>query len=486
MNATSSAGIEHRTRRMKRFVLIATIVGLGIVGCGGGGGGSSGGETVSTTNPRVSTDVGAVTITVTDVFGAPAAGASVIVRSSANGGWGSESELVADAQGKAVHSRVPVGEVDALAWSDSPLYALGSSREIKLSAGEHVDLAMTITPASDTDGASGGFAASNVSADAVSADGRTVDFTLRVFTLSEGAPYLQISPCSAEHTGGIACVSGPTGSVAEYSVDGGGNATATARIGGSTPAPFAITLLTDQSRTMAAIDPWDARLFAMKYFLVRKPPADSVLLAAFAADDVAAGERSQLPQQPVSLFPLEDPRFIAAPNELLSTIDALESLEGGAAPLYASIEALIDYTATHAPGTVRRAVVVLTDGTDDTCGSAAQCAAARERVIERSRTRAVPIVVVALLHPDPWWTAGVWSAAELAERTGGIVLWAANASDLGVVLERLPAILNGTATLYTGRFRIRASTDGAFRSGAIVRGNLSWGWGALPFAVQIP
>ncbi len=481
----------HGSAAYRLFVKVATAMAIattiGIAGCGGGGGsGGAGATPFASANPRSSTGAGDVAVTVTDVFGAPAAGASVYASSSANGAyWSSSPGLIADAQGKVLFNRVPAGQVSVWASTDSPVSAGGGSQEVDLSANGRVDLSVTLDPYSDYDGGPGGFAQSSVAADAVSADGRSLTFTLRMFPLFDGEPYLQINPCAHEWTGGADCVVGPTGSVAAYSVENGGSS-APSRIDGAAPAPVAVALLVDQSRSMAAIDPWDARLFGVKYFLVRKPPADTVQLAAFAADDSAAGERSPLPRQPVSLLPLENPRFIATPAELQSTIDSLESLEGGAAPLYASIEALIDYTATRAPNTVRRAVVVLTDGTDDTCGSAAECADARTRVIERSRALAVPLVIIALGFNWLEWTDGGWPLAELAERSGGIVLWAGNTSDIGPIVRRLPAILNGSETSYTGRFLIRASTDGAFRSGAIVRGTLSWGWGSLPFTVEIP
>ncbi len=463
-------------------VLIATA--LGMAGCGGGGSSGPGSTASAPANPR-SSDVGDVTVTVTDVFGQPAAGALVYASSNANGAyWSSNGGLATDAQGKVLFNRVPTGRVFASASTESPMYAGGRSSEIELSANGRVDLAITLTPQSDYDGGPGGFAASSVAPDGVSVDGRTLEFTLQMFPFHDGEAYMQVNPCGPDWIGsGVDCVVGPTGSVAEYSVESG--VSSNPRAGGAA-APVAVSLLVDQSRSMVAIDPWDARLFGMKYFLVRKPSADAVQLAAFAADDAASGERSQLPQQPVTLFPLANPRFVAAPDELLPTIETLPSLEGGAAPLYASIDALLDHTAAHAPNTVRRAVVVLTDGTDDTCGPAAACAQLRARVSEKSRALGISLVIIAIGFDWMTWKDGGWPLAELAERSGGIVLWAGNTSDIGPIVERLPAILNGSESSTTARFRIRASTDGAFHSGAIVKGTLGWGWGWLPFAVRVP
>ena len=127
----------------------------------------------------------------------------------------------------------------------------------------------------------------------------------------------------------------------------------------------------------------------------------------------------------------------------------------------------------------------MTEGSDGSCAST-QCEDERDRVIEKSRALEVPLVAVVVSNPYER-TPGELAMGELAERSGGIVLWASSPSDLGPLFRRLPAILSGAKPTYSARFRILSST-GAFQSGRIVAGRLDWGsWdNSLPFAVQIP
>ncbi|NJN53033.1 MAG: VWA domain-containing protein [Gammaproteobacteria bacterium] len=218
-------------------------------------------------------------------------------------------------------------------------------------------------------------------------------------------------------------------------------------------------------------DPWDARLLAAKFFLAGKIAGARVALAAFAADDVASGEASELAQQPVTFFPLGNARFVDAGETLFSAIDSLASLEGGAAPLYAAIDASLDFTATHSakattPSGKRRAVVVLTDGLDDTCGNPAQCSAMRDAVIARSRAEEIDIVTIG--QPS---LAGDARALTALTQDGGTALWAED-HQLAIVFGALGPVLDGSAPSHVMRFRVETTTMGVFQSGRTMLGRL--------------
>jgi hypothetical protein len=427
-------------------------------------------------------------LSVVDVFGEPASGASIFVSSvpdGANSNWLSK-ELITDSTGRIELAKVPAGRVQGSAWTESPVFLYGSADPVALSANGRTALAITVRPHSRIDDDPGGVGASQVAVDAVSADGRSLDFTLRIFSLRDAQSF-EVLPCTPSSDDDAPefqadCVAGPPGFDSAYSVvTGSGVATPQ---GGSPAAAFSAALLLDQSRHVAANDPWDDRLYDLKYFLISAQPTDRTLLAAFASDE-PSGEPSRLPQQGVTMFPVGNPEFVDAGRDLFPTIDSFASVEGGMAPLYTSIDALLDFTEAHASASMRRAVVVLTDGTDDTCGTSTQCEQMRNRVGDKSRDLGIPIVAI-VMGADGWWTGGGRAMAQLVERSGGIALWASIPSQLGPTFGWLPRILDGSATTQTAHFRIEAAADGTFQSGRTVFGSLSWGWGVLPFAVRIP
>jgi hypothetical protein len=461
--------------RTHRSLCLAVLLTVAVIGCGGGG---SGGDISGARAGFAGT--GTVVVTVTDALGAPASGASVSVSSTAPGRSWWYVEHSADANGQLWLTRTPVGTIRASSRADSPVNAQGGATEAELAVNAQLDLTITLRPDSNWEGGPGGIAAARV--ESVSSDGRSLEFSMRVLGLGTDPTYYSIAPCTPDSANDTAdCVIGPEGFDAPYAAE----SVSYTPLGGDAAPSFSAALLLDQSRYLTADDPWDNRLFDLKYFLVSKAPTDRVLLAAFASDDGASGIMSQLPQKPVTLFPVENPGFTTASNGLFTTIDSLESLEGGAAPLYQSIDAMLDYVAAHTSVEDRRAIVILTDGTDDTCGSSTQCDDARNRVGDKSRALDVPLVIIAL-NGGSWFSDGAFRMARLGTRSSGIVLWAINESDLGPVFGRLPAILNGTEATYEARFRIESPMDGAFQSGRTVTGYLDWGWAALPFAVEIP
>ena len=88
-------------------------------------------------------------------------------------------------------------------------------------------------------------------------------------------------------------------------------------------APLALSLLLDQSASLAVTDPGDRRLLAAKYLQTRVEADDQVALAAFASDSTSTGAMSLLPTQPVTIYPVENPGFTSDGRAYFPAIDAL-------------------------------------------------------------------------------------------------------------------------------------------------------------------
>jgi hypothetical protein len=250
------------------------------------------------------------------------------------------------------------------------------------------------------------------------------------------------------------------------------------------------TLLLDQSGTVTTSDPGDHRLFAAKYFLTWGQVDRRVSLAAFAADDAASGQPALLPQQPLTIFPVENPVVGAAGRELFPTVDALGSLEGGGAPLYDALDRLIDFAA---PGPDEISTIfVVTDGRDTTCGTYSQCKERRRQVLQKSRDRKVTITTIGA------GAAGVDREALGALSHGSYagdraVFWGSYSSHLPATLRT--ALLNQRwpENRRDTTFQIQAPRAGTFASGRTVIGTVRirvcpefCGDASVPFTVEIP
>jgi hypothetical protein len=276
---------------------------------------------------------------------------------------------------------------------------------------------------------------------------------------------------------------------ANYPVAEAGRPLSLTRNAARPPAPYAALLLFDQSANVIESDPWDARLYAARYFLGTASPANHVALGAFAADDPTTGEQSLLPQQPVTLYPTNTPTFKTAGAELFPYVDALADAEGGTAPLYAAIDAALDFAAASAPAGPRRALIVLTDGRDRTCTSDEQCDALRQAVIEKSRANAIEIITVADMQQNPDLAA----LHELTHGSEGMAFWYQDASQLGVVYATVGSYLDGSVGTYQASFHVESGAGSEFQPGQVLHGDLRYTicpWdcydAAVPAAVPIP
>ncbi|NJN51908.1 MAG: VWA domain-containing protein [Gammaproteobacteria bacterium] len=356
------------------------------------------------------------------------------------------------------------------------------------------EVAITIYPTSDV----GTLGVASSTVHAVADDGRSLEFSLPLIDVSEGygisIDNLQVLPCTPDASSGIPeheadCVAGAGDVDVSYAPANVGNPLElTTSTGARTP--FAAGLLLDQSRATVAGDPWDARLFGAKYFLINSTPTDHVALAAFASDDATGGEVSLLPQRPMTIFPVSDPQFGAPTRDLFATIDSLGSFEGGVSSFYESVGALLDFTAVRAPVGGPRSVVVVTYGRDETCGAPANCLDAERAILAKSRAYGVSIVTVGIGDDSD---VDGRALSRLAEGSGGVAFRVDEPAQLGKVFGVLPAVLGTSVERHVARFRIESSTPGAFQPGRRVIGTLQfevcpWDCYLLtrPFTVQIP
>lgn len=465
-----------KARRIERAWL-AALFALGVSGCGGGGTGDFGGNPP----PAVgSAGSGTVTVAVRDALGDPISHQWVAVSFAA--GYLEEST---DADGRATFAGVPPGHVVAASSSSDARGAFSGWVESSLPHNGHLELEIDLAP---SDVASVVLPSGWVDAGNVSADGRSVQLSFQILSMPGGPYGIYLFGCEPDATNDVPvgqpdCVAGTAGSDAPYAAPGYDQSLTLSATEGEAPAPFYVALLLDQGGAMAVNDPADARLFAVKYFLTTLHSEDRVLLAAFAADDATSGQRSLLPQSPVALLPDENAQFAAADRAWFAAVDLLAAVEGGASPLYEAIDRMLDFTAAHAPQGARRAVAVLSSGTDLTCGSQSQCQLARDALIAKSRATGVSIVVVGFAGTGA--EVDLRSLSALAQGGSGAALWVRDVKDLTGTFGGLSGVLDGSAERVSAVYRVESTTAGAFAPGRTVLGRIEAEYPPCPMGCDV-
>lgn len=490
-----------QARRVLLVSLSALIVGT--AGCDGGGGpsgtGSSPPVAPAPTPPPTGTKPagrGALVVTVVDALGAPLAGADVWINSD----WPDEDKYaVTDGVGQAEITGVVADDVVVGAWNDE---SVGWLARVTVTA-DAVRQARVVTVPGY--GATGGIAAASVPAGGVRDEGRELEFVLSIVQVPDpwygeywawGADAVRVVACVADPANDAPrfqpdCVSAHDGFDASYDGVNNGRAVAIRRVVAqgldpTFPPVLSTALLLDQSSGIAVADPADKRLFAAKYLLAKAGSGYGVALAAFAADEPASGQSALLPQQPVTIFPVENPQFTSDGRGLFPEVDSLAALEGGGGPLLAAIDRMLDFAV---PGA---RLVVVTDGRDDTCGTRAQCSAQLAAVLQKSLAKGVGIVTVGVSA-----SAGEVDQEMLARLAqsdaGGAMFWAWDPRQLAQVLGTVHRYQHDDADSLRATFRVRSTDVGTFAPGRTVLGRVSLNFCpfecvamVIPFAVRIP
>lgn len=487
---------------MNRLCIAAwiSVLVFGVAGCGGGSG--SGGpdspNTGSAANGKPA-GRGAVVVTVRDVLGNPVAGAAVRI----NTYWTDEDRgRVADAAGRAEFQEIIASKISVTVHGTNSYAEIG---EQTVPDGRLLQLDITAKPVAHP---AGGVTGARVTSGGVSGDGRTLDLSMRLIQVypderrlswDERPAAVVILPCAPDAANDqpafrADCVTGSDGYDAAYSGLQEGTALSVKRIEAigpyATATPYAAVLLLDQSSSVIVDDPGDERLFAAKYFLRPANGKTGVQLglAAFATDDPVSGQRSPLPLQPVTLFPLERPGWAAESGILDASVDSLARLEGGRKPLFAAIDRMLNFATTGGPVS-KHVVVVVTDGRDDTCGTRAQCEQARDAVIGKSLASGVSIVTVGLQNASG---SADHEALGLLAQGAGAAFWADDPGQLATILGELHSYFADFTDTLEATFRIEAA-PGTFVPGRTVLGRVrleTCPWDCIytyvPFAVSIP
>lgn len=251
-------------------------------------------------------------------------------------------------------------------------------------------------------------------------------------------------------------------------------------IPGGPARPYAAGLLLDQSGSIAQTDPTGARLFSAKAFLSGLDDDALALLAAFAADPGGI-----IAERPMTLYPPF--RDQAAAPALFPELDALGPLVGGNTPLYTSIDTLRERIVNDPtlPAGIAKAVAVFTDGEDNTCDSADTCRAARQQTIAAANAAQLRLFTIGLSD-----RLDIEALGELANQTGGAMLYAESAEQLLPLYGSLGRLLSLSLPTYRLRWTVRATTPDAFPPGAALLGRVQVTAEGqtfdVPFVIGIP
>jgi hypothetical protein len=429
----------------------------------------------------------------------PAVGVAVIVQPVG----GSTIYGATDAKGQA-ELLVPSGRSSVFA---SAREFAGQGPDVTIDSGATVRISIATRPWLERP--VGGIA--NAFVDEVSADGRTLQVSLGILavnalngveTFLDRAGKARVEDCtpatSNDATGVQAdCISGPAGFDAAYAGAEPSQETSVEWTDGQGgfASSFETLLLVDQAAALATADPADRRLFAAKYLLSLTDGVASgqkrALLGAFAADHAASGRYSALPQKPLALFPLENPRLTSDGRSLFTAVDSLAMLEGGAGALLSAVDKALDFMGANA-WTGKRGIVVLGSGNDEVCGSGSDCVKFRDAVIAKSKALGIRIVTIGLTGSG---TAAQHESMNLLAQSdwGGAALWLDDPSQFEVAVADAHSFMADLKPYVRVTFRIESPTPGAFASGRTVLGKVRFEdcpWDCyeviVPFAVRIP
>jgi len=491
----AAASTFGRNYYWNRLPLLLAAVAIGMAGCNGGSGGgpASGGSAGGNAPLTKPAGRGTVVVTVTDLLGDPLVGAGVEIWTA----WSDEDRwVVADLNGRAEVKDVIADSFFVTVFGPD---SHGFAGPRNLAAGATLAVDITAVPTGE---ATAGVVRAWVAPDGISDEGRTLEFSLEIVGATPGSAELwsfgtaSIAACTPNPDNDVPrfrpdCISGADGLDAAYSslpaltkkVHPAGSTTDATRT--------ATALLVDQSTQIIATDPADSRLFAAKYFLSLSNDSARTVLAAFSSDDAVSGQLSLLPEKPVTVFPLENPQFTADGRSYFATVDQMGALEGGTSPLFAAIDRMLDFAAAD-PIQHAKAVVVVTNGHDDTCGTKIECRSVLDGLMQKSKTTGVAIVAVGL--QDTAGTADREALGLLSQGTErGATFWISNPKQLTPILGNVRSFLGGNNDTLEVPFRIESPVIGAFASGRTVIGQVhlevcTYGcsYAVIPFVIEVP
>ncbi len=125
------------------------------------------------------------------------------------------------------------------------------------------------------------------------------------------------------------------------------------------PGKYSATFLLDQTGSMERNDPYDLRIEAVKKLFASLGQGSEIQLIAFANNNPDTNDEIKIPSE---FEPYTD-GFSNTIDE--AKLDTLRDREGGATFIYDSLARALDETYNYQGANTNRAVIILTDGTDD-------------------------------------------------------------------------------------------------------------------------
>lgn len=229
--------------------------------------------------------------------------------------------------------------------------------------------------------------------------------------------------------------------------------------------PYSAGLLFDQSGSINSTDPGNDRITAGVAFAELLDGGDEGAVAAFSS-----GGNYQQPYE--LLEPLSTDRTF-----LTASIESLAGRAVGGTPLYQAIYEMIPYISAEGENE-NRSIVAFTDGEDTASGVSI------DALVERACEENVSIYTVGLSSG-----VDVSVLSEVAFRTGGSVMLAADAVQLISLYSSLGQLLHGEGRLYNIRITAEIAA-GTWTPGTFVNGTLNLNLSteypiALPFQVHL-
>lgn len=463
------------TRRTARAGVLGLLV-WALAACGGNVVDGAG-------NPpsAIPPNVGALTVTVTDTFGTPVAGARVDAELA-----GASTGAVTNAQGVALLTTTwPSGTADVAVSRET---FLGTEVSTPFTSG--AANAVTVVLQRATAPAAGTLATRSGTLPVPADGGRTLSFEVEVVVVGADAQALgtltadqfELRPCTPDTSNTtVDCVRRAGGVPADVAYAPlAGTPEALVLVPGEAARPFAAALLLDQSGSIASSDPTGARLFSAKALMGGLGLDDQVLLSAFAS-----GPGALIQTPPVTLYAPFRTRDNA--ESYFTDLDALTAQVGGSTPLYAAIDTVRARVVTDAASTpgLSKAVVVFTDGSDTACGDAAACALARAETIAAANASGVRLFTIGLSE-----RVDVEALGALATETGGAMLYAETAEQLLPLYGSVGRLLSLSLPTYRLRWTVVADAGDVFTPGASLLGRVRVTVDGrsfdVPFVVDIP
>ena len=455
--------------RRSAAMAAALLAGLGLAACGGGGGSSA-----------AAPQLGLVSVTVQDTYGATVAGATL---------QGPSGSSITDARGVAlVLMPAPNSTADVLL---SRANFVDTAFKLTSTAGSINEVAVTLTRA--TAPAGGSLRSRSGFTPTLDTTGRQLSFEIEVVVVRGNSQPIETlnasdfvlracTPATAtERNGRVDCLRGAGSADADMAyVPETPAPLSLLLVPGLTARPYAAALLLDQSGSIAETDATGARLYASKAFIDGMGVADQALLAAFAG-----GPAATLPTRPLTVYGSFQSQ--AGARAQFATLDALKSMLGGNTPLYDAIDALRLQVVgdTTLPAGISRAMMVFTDGVDTTCSSAEACRSARERTIQGALQSQVRLFTIGLAKGIDVATLG-----ELADRTGGAFLYADTAEQFLALYGSVGKLMSLSLPTYRLRWTVQAAAGATFRPGDTLLGkvevNAAGSRFDVPFVVTVP